>query len=57
MTAPTHLGAPDSAALIAWKLRRARFVVVTDAPALPPAMDAADDAAAPVASAKRPARQ
>lgn len=55
MTAPPHLHAPDLAALLAKaKTSRARFVVITDAPALPAALDAADDAAAPVASSKQP---
>jgi len=58
MTATTHLHAPDLAALLARaKTSRARFVVITDVPALPPGFEAAADAAAPVASAKRPARQ
>lgn len=58
MTAPTHLQAPDLAALLAKaKTSRARFIVITDAPALPPGLGAAVDAAAVDAGAKRPARK
>lgn len=58
MIAPTHLHAPDLAALLAKaRTSRARFVVITDAPALPPGFGAASDASTPVASVKRPAHK
>jgi hypothetical protein len=57
MKAPMHLNAPDLAALVAnARTRGARFIYITDAPPLPPALDPAapqpDTAPAPARNRK-----